>query len=123
MIVKFNCIVLYFLEEKLSLDCPPFDESGPADRGEMECEYGDEIEIESALYGRLSTTDCSAGNGTYDSWRYDICPFSLDVTTTVATECDGYQECQFRGYNTGLEDLCIGTHKYILITYNCISKS
>ena len=103
------------------MDCAYFDESGPGDRGEMECKTGSVINIESALYGRFSQTECSAGNGTYESWRYDVCQSSLNVTTHVDLKCAGQQSCTFRGMGAFETDPCPGTHKYVKIKYTCIA--
>ena len=64
---------------KISLDCPFFDESGTQDQGQMTCNVGERISVESAIYGRSSSTECSAGNGTYEAWRYEVCDASHDV--------------------------------------------
>ena len=105
---------------KWVLDCLSFDESGPQDRGEMKCEQnGQLITIQSAFYGRSSETECSAGNGNYAAWRYDICDSSHDVTSIVASQCDGLQWCQFHDI-TFDADPCPGTHYYTKIVYSCI---
>ena len=88
----------------------------------MECDPGDTISIANAWYGRTSTSECSAGNGTYDSMYYEICDSYLNVTTYVAAVCDGKTTCEFRRGGTFDSDPCVNIHKYTKILYNCIRK-
>ena len=104
------------------MDCAWFDEAGPGDRGQLECEPGEKIFIKNAWYGRTSTSDCSAGHGTYDSLFYRICVSGLNVTSNVAAVCDGKQTCEFRGAGTFDSDPCVNIHKYTKIIYYCLRK-
>lgn len=105
------------------MDCASFDESGPGDTGQMDCDPGLVISIENAWYGRASISECSAGDGTYANLFYQICDSYLNVTTDVAAVCDGKETCKFRG-NGFVEytDPCVNIHKYTKIFYYCIRK-
>ena len=121
-ILIFACSYVSGNEDKFSLSCAGFDASGPEELGQIECNNEDIIRIESAVYGRSNTTECSAGNGAgYASVHYEICDSSLIVTTHVALECDGAPNCQFQGAypNKFDSDPCPGTHKYVKIKYQC----
>ena len=122
MVGRKHIILTCLLAPKSTLDCAWFDESGPGDKGQLECDSGEVISVEHAWYGRTSTTECSAGDGTYDSWYYRICDSGLNVTTNVAAVCDGKTTCEFRGMGTFDTDPCVSIHKYTKILYNCIRK-
>ena len=104
------------------MDCAPFDESGIHDRGDMKCNAGERILVESAIYGRSSSSECSAGNGEFEAWRYEVCDASHDVTLTVKSKCDGEEQCQYRAYGQVATDPCVGIHKYVSIQYLCVRK-
>lgn len=97
--------------------------SGPGDKGEMKCENGAQVYVTEAIYGRQSSSKCSAGNGKFESWRYDVCASTSDVTDRLKAQCDGKTSCQSQLYGKIEEDPCVGTHKYVEITYTCKRKA
>merc|ERR1712050_556336 len=106
--------------EKSTLDCAPFDEASAGDRGIMTCGPGERILVEKATFGRQSTSKCSAGNGQYEAWRYEVCDKTHDATYTVKSQCDGEVTCTYRFYGKISADPCVGTHKYVEIDYICV---
>ena len=111
------------IKEKTTLDCPFFDANGIHTEGTMRCQAGEQILVQSAIYGRSSSTDCSMGNGRFEAWRYEVCDASHDVTQTVKSKCDGEEACDYRGFGTIDTDPCVGIHKYVTIQYLCTGKS
>ena len=85
---------------RVTVECRPGDNRGDKNEGgEMKCAAGEQIAVQSALYGRESSEVCNAGNeeegGTHKAWRYDVCDDPFDVTELFKSQCDGKTTCKY----------------------------
>ncbi|CAH1240008.1 SVEP1 [Branchiostoma lanceolatum] len=82
---------------------------------QLSCQAGETLLIDDANYGRTSTThacpcskcatDCRAAN-------------SLSI---VRDACQGSQQCAVSAKNGVFGDPCVGTQKYLEVTYRCVT--
>ncbi|KAK2898936.1 hypothetical protein Q8A67_010354 [Cirrhinus molitorella] len=101
----------------------------PAVRSNMVCEHetstltcdnGTVIRIHSANYGRTDGTTCCAGRPATELAKTDC--YALNSQTVVASGCEGKNSCSILASNSVFSDPCVGTFKYLYISYSCVSK-
>ncbi|XP_051518220.1 rhamnose-binding lectin-like [Myxocyprinus asiaticus] len=75
------------------------------------------IEVFTANFGRTDSTTCSAGRSAGEL-SYIQC--TQDTYSNVANECDGKKSCTFNLDTTDFNNLCVGTYKYLNVSYICL---
>uniref|UniRef100_A0A8C2FYA3 SUEL-type lectin domain-containing protein n=1 Tax=Cyprinus carpio TaxID=7962 RepID=A0A8C2FYA3_CYPCA len=90
-----------------------------------ECsEHGTVIHIQSANYGRTDSSTCSTGRPPAQLSKTDC--YTLNSQTVVASRsvliCEGKSSCSILASNSVFSDPCVGTFKYLNISYSCGSK-
>lgn len=86
---------------------------------DIRCKKGMTIDIESAIYGRLSSKTCKAGSN-IDTTN---CA-SRKSTDKVKQKCNGHRNCNVRVSNWKMGgDPCYGVTKYLSVRYACVGKS
>ncbi|XP_066572184.1 L-rhamnose-binding lectin CSL3 isoform X2 [Amia ocellicauda] len=78
----------------------------------------DVIEIYSANYGRTDSSICSQGKPT--SQLVNVKCFLPQAIDSVSQRCSGKTNCEVTANNAVFTDPCVGTYKYLEITYACI---
>uniref|UniRef100_A0A671S735 SUEL-type lectin domain-containing protein n=1 Tax=Sinocyclocheilus anshuiensis TaxID=1608454 RepID=A0A671S735_9TELE len=68
------------------------------------------IQINTANYGRTDKTTCSEGRP------------SSELLKVVTSVCEGKNSCSILASNSVFSDPCVGTIKYLYISYSCVSK-
>ncbi|XP_078701713.1 uncharacterized protein LOC144927849 [Branchiostoma floridae x Branchiostoma belcheri] len=81
------------------------------------CPTGRQINIVSALYGRTSRGVCPSGPIRTTSCR------SPNSQVWVRGKCQGRSSCSVRASNSVFGDPCVGTFKYLEVSYTCIACS
>ena len=85
----------------------------------ISCENESNIKIESALYQQVTTLSDTRCTTTVQN---QTCDQIKDLTEFCGIECDGKQNCQFKGTNEFAGDPCVGSNKYTRILYTCIKE-
>ncbi|XP_041922709.1 ZP domain-containing protein-like [Alosa sapidissima] len=80
----------------------------------LTCETG-QIVVYAANYGRTDATTCPGG-----PIQTTNCAASNSLSI-VANRCDGKTSCSVQASNSIFTDPCIGTFKYLNISYSCIN--
>uniref|UniRef100_A0A8D3BTV9 SUEL-type lectin domain-containing protein n=1 Tax=Scophthalmus maximus TaxID=52904 RepID=A0A8D3BTV9_SCOMX len=84
------------------------------------CEHdGQQLIIHGATYGRGDNTTCSSGRSASELGNVNC---SSEVTDKVAERCNGKSSCIIEGFNLMFGDPCVGTYKYLDVSYTCICK-
>nr|XP_055073073.1 L-rhamnose-binding lectin CSL3-like [Misgurnus anguillicaudatus] len=84
---------------------------------EISCDAG-HIKVLSANYGRTNRATCSEEKTSVQiSNVYCIQSSSLNI---VANLCDGQRDCSVSVSNTIFGDPCVGTYKYLDVSYTCV---
>ncbi|XP_077080038.1 L-rhamnose-binding lectin CSL3-like [Siphateles boraxobius] len=86
----------------------------------LKCEVGTAIHIHSASYGRTDSGTCSTGRPASQLAKTDC--YALNSQTVVANGCEGKNSCSILASNGVFSDPCVGTFKYLYISYSCASK-
>uniref|UniRef100_A0A8C2FY85 SUEL-type lectin domain-containing protein n=1 Tax=Cyprinus carpio TaxID=7962 RepID=A0A8C2FY85_CYPCA len=86
----------------------------------LTCEHGTVIHIQSANYGRTDSSTCSTGRPPAQLSKTDC--YTLNSQTVVASRCEGKSSCSILASNSVFSDPCVGTFKYLNISYSCGSK-
>uniref|UniRef100_A0A8C1K7Q1 SUEL-type lectin domain-containing protein n=1 Tax=Cyprinus carpio TaxID=7962 RepID=A0A8C1K7Q1_CYPCA len=86
----------------------------------LTCEHGTVIHIQSANYGRTDSSTCSNGRPPAQLSKTDC--YTLNSQTVVASRCEGKSSCSILASNSVFSDPCVGTFKYLNISYSCGSK-
>ncbi|XP_041476992.1 adhesion G-protein coupled receptor G2-like isoform X2 [Lytechinus variegatus] len=79
--------------------------------GTIDCGEG-HINIHSAIYGRNDSTTCP------DRQVSDT-TCGVDVAGVIDSSCDGQQQCTLQALNSLAGDPCVGTYKFLNVTYTC----
>ncbi|XP_054602267.1 L-rhamnose-binding lectin SML-like [Nothobranchius furzeri] len=79
------------------------------------CDAGWIIYVDSADYGRHDSTTCSFGRPPSEL-QNTSCSTLADV---VAENCTGENSCSITASNDVFGDPCVGTFKYLDVTYEC----
>ncbi|XP_053280186.1 L-rhamnose-binding lectin SML [Pleuronectes platessa] len=82
---------------------------------ELNCEDGQVIFLYGADYGRRDRTTCSYRRPE-SNLRDVLCS---SPTRTVAESCNGRSSCRIRAENSVFGDPCVGTVKYLEVSYTC----
>uniref|UniRef100_A0A8C2DA10 SUEL-type lectin domain-containing protein n=1 Tax=Cyprinus carpio TaxID=7962 RepID=A0A8C2DA10_CYPCA len=75
--------------------------------------FGTVISIHSANYGRTDSTTCSTGRP-----ASQLCFFHI----LSLFRCEGKNNCSISASNSVFSDPCVGTFKYLYISYFCVLK-
>uniref|UniRef100_A0A8C2FYE8 SUEL-type lectin domain-containing protein n=1 Tax=Cyprinus carpio TaxID=7962 RepID=A0A8C2FYE8_CYPCA len=86
----------------------------------MTCDDGTVIRIHSANYGRTDSTTCSTGRPASQLAKTDC--YALNSQTVVTSGCEGKNSCSILASNSVFSDPCVGTFKYLYISYFCVLK-
>ncbi|KTF75015.1 hypothetical protein cypCar_00046508, partial [Cyprinus carpio] len=75
------------------------------------------IHILGANYGRTDGKTCSAGR---PSWQLsNVKCFQKASLHTMITRCNGRNSCSVSAVNSVFKDPCVGTYKYLKVSYEC----
>ncbi|XP_076859323.1 rhamnose-binding lectin-like [Brachyhypopomus gauderio] len=78
----------------------------------------DVIDIINANYGRTDSTTCSKGLPSFILANTNC--YASNTLSIVATRCNGKNSCTVRASYTIFNDPCIGTSKYLTVSYRCL---
>ena len=112
----FQLIYLYVFLVQV---CESYHNSG-LKYANLDCNNGEVLNIIDANYGRQDKTTCSKAF----SWinenhlRNTQC-VSKSSKGRVIEQCQGKQKCKLPSTNSFFGDPCIGTYKYLQVTYRC----
>uniref|UniRef100_A0A672N028 SUEL-type lectin domain-containing protein n=1 Tax=Sinocyclocheilus grahami TaxID=75366 RepID=A0A672N028_SINGR len=81
----------------------------------LSCGY---IKVITANYGRTDHTTCSTGRSLHQLSNVDCFQ-----ETSVQVICDGRKSCSVPAVNSVFSDPCVGTHKYLDVSYLCLPFS
>uniref|UniRef100_A0A8C1PIF5 SUEL-type lectin domain-containing protein n=1 Tax=Cyprinus carpio TaxID=7962 RepID=A0A8C1PIF5_CYPCA len=76
-----------------------------------------ETNINTANYGRTDKTTCSKGHP-FEQLQNTNCS-SPNALAPVSKSCNGLESCEVFATHTVFTDRCIGTYKYLAISYFC----
>ncbi|XP_053480477.1 rhamnose-binding lectin isoform X2 [Ictalurus furcatus] len=79
----------------------------------------DSIEIINANYGRGNSRTCSNGIPSFQTQNTNC--YAPNTLSTVAAMCKGKKTCTVEASNTIFNDPCVGTVKYLTVSYICTS--
>ncbi|XP_039903957.1 L-rhamnose-binding lectin SML-like [Simochromis diagramma] len=79
------------------------------------CDVGQVILVYGAYYGRLDKTTCSFRRP--DSQVQNV--YCSNPTPKVAERCNGKNSCTISASNSVFGDPCVGTYKYLEVSYVC----
>ena len=87
---------------------------------EIHCSTGEVISVTVAFYGRTRPDSevCPYGLPHND----DISCVAIDSEAKIRALCDGKSNCSVPSSHTFYGDPCVGTYKYVNVTYTCIGK-
>ncbi|XP_069053953.1 L-rhamnose-binding lectin CSL3-like isoform X2 [Lepisosteus oculatus] len=98
--------------------CSPSKRSVTCEGGTAELDCGDKaIRIENANYGRRDRYLCSSGRPA-DQLTNVQCVLS-GTLGLLRKRCDGNTQCTVMATNYVFSDPCVGTYKYLDVTYTC----
>ena len=83
--------------------------------GNLECNVGEKIHVDYAMYGRLTRRICSQYNTGHTNCR------SGRSMTVVGSRCQGQRSCSLHATNGWFGDPCHGIFKYLEVRYRCIT--
>ncbi|XP_043103143.1 L-rhamnose-binding lectin CSL2-like [Puntigrus tetrazona] len=86
----------------------------------LTCDEGTVIHIQSANYGRTDGSTCSTGRPASQIAKTDC--YALNSHSVVASGCEGKDSCSVSASNSVFSDPCVGTFKYLYISYSCVSQ-
>ncbi|XP_067268625.1 rhamnose-binding lectin-like [Pseudorasbora parva] len=87
---------------------------------DLNCDVGTKIHIHSANYGRTDSSTCSTGRPASQLAKTDC--YALNSQTIVTNGCEGKNRCSISASNSVFSDPCVGTFKYLYISYSCVTK-
>ncbi|XP_048050463.1 D-galactoside-specific lectin-like [Megalobrama amblycephala] len=85
----------------------------------LRCSQGS-IRVVDATYGRSNSKTCSEGLPPSSTSNTNC---RAPVTHIVSFRCDGQTSCVVPASNSLFPDPCPGTHKYLVATYECETRS
>ncbi|XP_019639913.1 PREDICTED: L-rhamnose-binding lectin CSL1-like, partial [Branchiostoma belcheri] len=80
----------------------------------LSCNYGLEIQVHYAMYGRKNGSTCKKG------WLLTHDCASSNSLSKVREYCQGRRTCSIQASNSVFGEPCFGTAKYLEATYTCI---
>ncbi|XP_065141478.2 uncharacterized protein [Paramisgurnus dabryanus] len=89
-----------------------------SDTANLHCDQG-HIKVLSANYGRTNSATCSSGKNEISNIQ---CTQDSSLSV-LASRCDGRKYCSIPASNTVFGDPCVGTYKYLNVSYICIPSS
>ncbi|XP_056589606.1 L-rhamnose-binding lectin CSL3-like [Triplophysa dalaica] len=84
----------------------------------LSCDGLATIEVLSANYGRTNSFACSTGRPA--SQLSNIQCLQTTSVSVMANICNGRQNCLVSASNDVFGDPCVGTFKYLMVTYSCV---
>ncbi|XP_056588714.1 L-rhamnose-binding lectin CSL2-like [Triplophysa dalaica] len=87
-----------------------------SDTASLSCAKGS-IKVLSANYGRMNQITCSTGKPA-NQLSNDRCTQNTSQSV-VFSRCDGKQDCSIPATNNVFIDPCVGTYKYLNVSYVC----
>ncbi|XP_073731551.1 L-rhamnose-binding lectin CSL3-like [Misgurnus anguillicaudatus] len=75
------------------------------------------IKVSAANYGRTNSVTCSTGRPAYQLSNVHCSQSS--TLSVLTTQCNGKQDCSIPATNTVFGDPCVGTYKYLNVSYTC----
>ncbi|XP_073730925.1 L-rhamnose-binding lectin CSL3-like [Misgurnus anguillicaudatus] len=88
-----------------------------SDTANLHCDQG-RIKVLSANYGRTNSATCSGGKPAYQISNVQ-CTQSSSLSV-LTSQCDGQTNCSISASNSVFGDPCVGTYKYLDVSYICI---
>ncbi|XP_051961073.1 rhamnose-binding lectin-like [Xyrauchen texanus] len=82
----------------------------------LTCEQGT-IKVLAANYGRTDNTACAAGRTPSEFSNVQCTQDTIDVVTN---QCNEKQNCSIIVGNTVFTEPCLGTYKYLVVSYICV---
>uniref|UniRef100_A0A672RBZ6 SUEL-type lectin domain-containing protein n=1 Tax=Sinocyclocheilus grahami TaxID=75366 RepID=A0A672RBZ6_SINGR len=86
--------------------------------GKIFSDDGTVICVHSANYGRTDSSTCSTGRPASQLAKTDC--YALNSQTVVTSGCEGKNSCSILASNSVFSDPCVGTFKYLYISYSCV---
>ncbi|KAL1251204.1 hypothetical protein QQF64_019000 [Cirrhinus molitorella] len=83
----------------------------------LKCESG-KIQMNTANYGRTDKVTCSQGRPS-EQLQNTNC-YSPNALAPLSKSCNGLESCEVFATNTVFTDPCVGTYKYLAISYFCL---
>ncbi|TRY55932.1 hypothetical protein DNTS_011324, partial [Danionella cerebrum] len=83
----------------------------------LNCALGQVIHVHSANYGRTDSSLCASGRPPSEVSRTDC--YASNSLTLVSNGCEGTSSCSIVASNSVFSDPCVGTFKYLYISYTC----
>jgi len=83
------------------------------------CPAGKLISIENAFYGRSERSTCNVGS----KWMTNTRCSSRGASDRVEKLCNGEQNCKVIASNSFFGDPCVGTYKYMRLSWTCVESS
>uniref|UniRef100_A0A8D3D0K0 SUEL-type lectin domain-containing protein n=1 Tax=Scophthalmus maximus TaxID=52904 RepID=A0A8D3D0K0_SCOMX len=80
---------------------------------------GQQLIIHGATYGRGDNTTCSSGRSASELGNVNC----STLCSLCVHRCNGKSSCIIEGFNLMFGDPCVGTYKYLDVSYTCISRS
>uniref|UniRef100_A0A8C2EB99 SUEL-type lectin domain-containing protein n=1 Tax=Cyprinus carpio TaxID=7962 RepID=A0A8C2EB99_CYPCA len=87
----------------------------------LSCDWG-YIKVITANYGRTDHTTCSTGRSFHQLSNVDSVLLKT-VLCVCSYRCDGRKSCSVPALNSVFSDPCVGTHKYLDVSYLCLPFS
>ncbi|XP_043103727.1 L-rhamnose-binding lectin CSL2-like isoform X2 [Puntigrus tetrazona] len=79
------------------------------------------IQINTANYGRTDKTTCSEGRPSSELQNTNC--FSPNALAPLSKSCNGMESCEAFATHTVFTDPCVGTYKYLAISYLCVQSA
>ncbi|XP_052450312.1 L-rhamnose-binding lectin CSL3-like [Carassius gibelio] len=86
----------------------------------LSCDWG-YIKVITANYGRTDHTTCSTGRSLHQLSNVDC--FQETSVHVMSKRCDGRKSCSVPAVNSVFYDPCVGTYKYLDVSYLCLPFS
>eukprot|EP00058_Branchiostoma_floridae_P014133 XP_002599621.1 hypothetical protein BRAFLDRAFT_77720 [Branchiostoma floridae] len=82
----------------------------------LDCDLGQEIQVQYALYGRKDHGICPRGIHLTDNC------YSSTSLSNVRSSCQGHRTCSVQASNDVFGEPCFGTSKYLQVKFTCIGR-
>ncbi|XP_067284067.1 L-rhamnose-binding lectin CSL2-like [Pseudorasbora parva] len=83
----------------------------------LQCDTGF-IKVLNANYGRTDCTVCAAGKPAHQLSNNNC--KKAESLSIMSAQCDGLKSCTVSAVNSVFSDPCVGTYKYLTLSYDCI---
>nr|XP_047125232.1 coadhesin-like isoform X2 [Hydra vulgaris] len=88
----------------------------------IQCPVNSLIKIQSAIYGRNSSSICTSSYVSSAS-ELNICISPKTVTELVQQRCNNSSNCSVQSNNAEFTDPCSGIYKYTVVNYSCFFEA